>query len=45
VLFFYFAELLTIHAIGYGLSWILLSYFLWKEKSAGLTTPNSAALG
>jgi hypothetical protein len=41
VLFFFFAELIIIHAIIFGLSWILLGYFLWKDKFIELTISTS----
>ena len=44
VLFFYFADLLTIHAILYGLCWIAVGYFLWKDNFAVSNSPNSGAL-
>jgi hypothetical protein len=32
-LFFYFFGLLTVHAIPFGLSWMLLGYIIWSEDS------------
>jgi hypothetical protein len=32
-LLFFFADLLILHAIVYGLSWMVIGYFLWREKS------------
>ena len=41
VLIFFFAEMLVIHAIIFGMSWIMLGYFLWKDKTTVLTTSTS----
>lgn len=32
-LYFFFVELLALHAILFGLSWIVVGYFLWKDKT------------
>lgn len=45
VLVFYFADLLIIHAIIFGLSWVLLGYFLWQDKFVVLTPSTLSELG
>lgn len=31
ILYFFFAEMLVIHALLYGLSWMTIGYFLWRD--------------
>jgi len=32
IFYFFFSDLMGIHAILYGLSWIIAGYFLWRES-------------